>query len=188
MVKRAYEAIEKFVALPIDGSVLDIGSGTGEQAEYMRTQGLDVVTLAPQNADIVGMFPMEIESKFGAIWCSHTLEHCRNVGLFLDKCFDLIFDNGWIAITVPPMKPQIVGGHLTIWNAGLLIYNMVMAGFDCCDAMVKTYGYNISVIARKKRADLPKLQYDSGDIERLAPFFPISVRQGFDGHIGEINW
>lgn len=188
MVKRAGEAIEKFVTLTIKGKVLDIGSSNGEQAQYLIGNGLDVVTIDPHEADIIGLFPMDIPFKVGAVWCSHTLEHSRHVGAFLDKCFEVLEDDGWLAITVPPMKPQIVGGHLSIWNAGLLIYNLILAGFDCSKAMVKTYGYNISVIVQKKKADLPELNYDRGDIEKLATFFPLPVYQGFDGFIAECNW
>lgn len=188
MVKRAGEAIIKFVALPIKGKVLDIGSSNGEQAKYLRENGLEVVTIDPHEADIIGLFPMDIPFKCGAIWCAHTLEHSRNVGSFLDKCFEVLEDDGWLCITVPPLKPQIVGGHLSIWNAGLLLYNLILAGFDCSQAKVKTYGYNISVIVRKKKADLPQLDYDRGDIEKLSKFFPVQVYQGFDGFIGECNW
>ena len=86
---------------------------------------------------------------------------------------------------------------MSIWNAGLVLYNMVMAGIDCSRASVKSYGYNISVIV-----DIPSssvmlngiiandLTHDHGDIDRLAPFFPESlhVHEGFDGRIGEVNW
>lgn len=188
MVQRAGEAIKKFVGLPIDGIVLDIGSGNGEQARYLREHGLNVVTIDPHDADIVGLFPIDIAFRVGAVWCAHTLEHSRNVGLFLDKCFDILDDGGWMAITVPPMKPNIVGGHLTVWNAGLLLYNMILAGFDCSAAKVKTYGYNISVIVQKREAVLPALDYDNGDIEKLDRFFPVPVHQGFVGNIAECNW
>lgn len=188
MVKRARDAIELFATLPVQGKVLDIGSSDGEQADFLRAHGFDVVTVDPKNADIIGLWPIELDFKVGAIWCSHTLEHSRNPGAFLDGCFNVLEDRGWMAITVPPMKGNIVGGHLTLWNAGLLLYNLILARFDCSRAMVKTYGYNISVIMRKREALLPSLHYDAGDIELLAPFFPMPVSQGFDGQISEWNW
>lgn len=127
-------------------------------------------------------------APFDAIWCCHVLEHQRNVGAFLEKCFADLKDGGWLAVTVPPRKDEIVGGHLTLWNAGLLLYNLILAGFDCSGASVKTYGYNVSVIVRKRRANLPALKMDCGDIESLAEFFPMPVEQGFSGLIGGINW
>jgi hypothetical protein len=71
---------------------------------------------------------------------------------------------------------------------GLLLYNLIIAGFDCSEASVKTYNYNCSVIVKKKPATLPKLRYDTGDIERLSQFFPFDARQGFNGQILELNW
>lgn len=108
--------------------------------------------------------------------------------MFLKKCFDLLEDDGILAITIPPLKHAIVGGHLTLWNAGLLIYNLILAGFDCSKASVKTYGYNISVIVRKKQAVHGQLVMDNGDIETIAHLFPFNAKQGFHGEIKEINW
>jgi SAM-dependent methyltransferase len=123
-----------------------------------------------------------------AIWCCHVLEHQRNVGAFLEKCYRDLRLGGWLAITVPPMKPEIVGGHLTLWNAGLLLYNLILAGFDCREASVKTYDYNVSVIVRKSPAFIPELKMDFGDIEALAHCFPVPVCNSFDGNIGSVNW
>jgi hypothetical protein len=86
------------------------------------------------------------------------------------------------------MKHSIVGGHLTVWNTGLILYNLIIAGFDCSEASVKTYGYDCSVIVKKKTAILPELGYDYGDIEKLSHFFPFDARQGFNGQILELNW
>lgn len=65
---------------------------------------------------------------------------------------------------------------------------MILAGFDCREASVKTYGYNVSVIVRKKRAELPALWCDCGDLELLAEFFSVAMRQGVDGRLGCVNW
>ena len=91
-------------------------------------------------------------------------------------------------ISVPPLRHNIVGGHVSLWNAGLLLYNLILAGFDCSEASVKQYGYDISVVVQKKEAILPELNYDHGDIEVLAKFFPMKVKQGFHGQLDEINW
>lgn len=171
-------------------TVLDVGSGDGTHAKAFREAGKQVTTLdiAPP-ADIVGdymrYYPRE---GFDCLWCAHVLEHQLNVNEFLDKCYWDLKEGGILAVTVPPLKHQIVGGHVTLWNEGLLLYNLILAGFDCSDAMVGVYGYNISLIVRKKRAVYPKLNYDRGDIEKLAPFFPIEARQNFNGQTGNVNW
>jgi hypothetical protein len=88
------------------------------------------------------------------------------------------------------MKTDIVGGHLTFWNGGLLLYNLVLCGLDCSNASVLRYGYNISIILKKKTIDLPNnLSYDIGDIEKMKHFFPNDYNyQGFNGNIQKINW
>ena len=178
-------------------TVLDIGCGTGEHAKLFREAGKDVTTISlSAPADVIGDFnypPPTIiaDTPYDCIWASHVLEHQTNVGIFLERCRYLMDDGGILAITVPPLKHDIVGGHVSRWNAGTLLYNLVLAGFDCSNAAVRTYGYNISVILEK--VPIPaevftRLSMDSGDIEQLAPYFPLEVREGFDGRIGTVNW
>lgn len=175
--------------------VLDIGFGEGEQANWFKKQNKEVVTIDLNTEygikpDIIADYNCyDFANKFDLIWCSHVLEHQLNINLFLRKIWHDLKPKGIYAITVPPMKSKIVGGHVTVWNGGLLLYNLILAGFDCSKCHVKTYGYNISVIGQKKKARLPKkLRMDRGDIEKLAKFFPLPVCQDFDGNIEEINW
>lgn len=171
-------------------SVLDIGCGDGEHAAAMRDAGKCVTTISlRQPADVVADYVgHRFDQPFDAIWACAVLEHQPNVGVFLRRCFDDLRDDGVFAVTVPPLKHAIVGGHLTLWNAGLLLYNMILAGFDCRQARVNAYGYNISAIVRKARAEVPPLAFDAGDIERVARFFPVRVEHGFDGRLRAINW
>lgn len=171
-------------------TLLDIGSGDGEHARGFEAAGCQVTTISLRKpASIIGDYcAHEFAEPFDCIWASHVLEHQPNVGVFLRKCFRDLKDGGIFAVTVPPRKDAIVGGHVSLWNAGLVLYRLILAGFDCTDASVLTYGYNISVIVRKRAAVLPALAMDEGDIERLAQFFPLPVRQGFDGNIQRINW
>ena len=78
------------------------------------------------------------------------LEHQLNVNLFLEKIKNLLVSDGILAIVVPIRKPNIVGGHLTLWNLGLLLYNLVIAGFDCSEASCITYDYNKLLLGKKK--------------------------------------
>jgi len=163
-------------------SVLDIGSGSGVHASHFRNLGKDVTTVNLYSpADHVGDY-LQIElPEYDLVWASHVLEHQPNPNLFLKKCFA---DCGkYFCATVPPLKHEIVGGHLTLWNAGLLLYNMIIAGWDCSEAKVMQYDYNISVLVEKKKAELPELRMDNGDITRLSKFFPVSVHEAFDGRM-----
>lgn len=175
-------------------TVVDVGCGDGAQARVLRAHGKRVTTISLQRygafePDFVGdVFDFEAPERFDLVWCSHALEHQPNVALFLRRLLDLAKPGGVLAITVPPARRTIVGGHLTVWNTGLLLYNMVAAGIDCSRARTREYGYNISAIVRARTFPLPALRHDEGDIERLAAWFPMLVKQGFDGRIAEINW
>lgn len=165
--------------------ILDIGCGKEQpHAQAFRKNGFKVLTcdFYDEN-DYQGMFhEIDFDRTFPAIWCAHCLEHQENVGIFLRKINSILDEGGFLCITVPPLKHKIVGGHLTLWNIGLLYYNLILAGFDCSKAIHKKYGYNLSVIVKKKEIkDMPKLKYDQGDIETLNQFFPFTAVQGFEG-------
>lgn len=201
---RGSQALQRLLACQDVNTVLDIGSGTGEHAALMRAAGKMVATVsyeppADHVCDYVGN--RVIPSGFDAIWASHVLEHQPNPNLFLRQCFTDLRDDGVLAITVPPHKPNVVGGHLATFNAGQLLYHLIIAGFDCSEARVSgNYSsgrnatgdayppYNISVLVRKREAKLPPLRFDSGDIARLAHFFPCAVTDGFDGRLPPIRW
>ena len=185
---KAHDALEACRSLEFS-TVLDIGAGDGSHAALFRDMGKCVDTCDIKDADYVGdymttFFPI----RYDLVWCSHVLEHQLNVNEFLKKVAADLNEGGYLVVTVPPLKHEIVGGHVTLWNAGLLLYNLILAGFDCGQARVKQYGYNISVIVRYEPIILPKLKMDFGDIETLAPYFPMDVKNGFNGQIEELNW
>ncbi len=197
------EALDLVLREMVPGTVLDVGCGNCVHTKEFLHEGHTVygndIKKTPEELDEVENFvPLLADfnkhefkgQKFDCIWASHVLEHQLNVNHFLKKCFDLLEPGGHLAITVPPAKPNIVGGHVTVWNAGLLLYNLVLAGFDCSEARVKKYGYNISVVVKKKHREPVLLKFDRGDIDTLAPFFPngLAVRENFNGDIKEINW
>jgi len=190
---RGREAIERVVRLDGIDTVLDIGSWNGLHANYFREKGFTVSTVDFNvKADFSGNYlDIEFPNKFDCIWCSHTLEHQHNVGIFLTKCFNDLNDNGVFAVTVPSRRKygdKVVDGHVTYWNAGVLLYNLIVNGFDCSKAMVGTYNDEVSVVVRKKQAKLPRLSGDRGELDRLSKFFPMPIVQGFDGYIEKVNW
>lgn len=124
---------------------------------------------------------VEISETFDLVWASHVLEHQENPGVFLDKLVSRAKEGGYIAVIVPPRKPYIVSGHVNLFNPGLLVYRMVLAGLDCKDAKVFQFDGNICFLARKRRIVLPKLHYDVGDLSTLSKFFPFEVPEGFNG-------
>lgn len=170
-------------------TVLDIGSGDGCYAKALADAGKRVTTINLQPpADHVGDYLKSDLGKFDCLWVCHVLEHQRNPGAFLDKCHADLKWGGWLAVTVPPRKDEIVGGHVTLWNAGILLYQLVLAGFNCRDASIKSYGYNVSVIVQKRPMYLPLLKQDFGDLDTLSHLLPDGFHHGINGCIKELNW
>lgn len=185
----AYNAALKCCELEDINTILDIGCGVGDHTSFFSTKGKKVtaVDIINRGFNIVGEYSsLELDS-YDLIWASHILEHQLNVHDFLKKCRKEC--NKYICITVPPLKHNIVGGHVTIWNAGLVMYNLVLAGFNCRNAKILQYGYNISVIAEVDTFTLPALNYDYGDVEKISQWLPENYNtHGFDGNITEYNW
>ncbi len=181
-------------------SVLDIGSGEGEHARLFARHGKRVTCIdqgrsrqfagawQPGRVVIGDYLETRFDEPFDCIWASHVLEHQPNPHAFLDKVHADLKEGGVLAITVPPRKDQIVGGHVSLWNAGLLLYHLVLAGFDTSSAHVRRYGYNISVLLSKRSIEVPELTSDLGDLTILAPYLPPGLGEPFDGDIRTLNW
>jgi SAM-dependent methyltransferase len=201
----AGHALQKLVRDYEFSSVLDLGCGQGLHADVLLAHGKDVTAFdygesvyfrkrsGALKAALIGDFNCyNFDSTYDCVWCSHVLEHQLNPNDFLQRIRSILKIGGILAITVPPMKREVVGGHLTLWNAGLLLYNLVLAGFDCSGAAVARYGYNISVIVKHKPTGKITLAFDSGDVETIMPFLPKGLnmvnRDRFDGEIYSLNW
>lgn len=181
-------------------SVLDIGSGEGEHARVFARHGKRVTCIdrglsrqfagAERRGEVIvgDYLETRFEAPFDCIWASHVLEHQPNPNAFLRKVHADLAEGGVLAVTVPPRKDQIVGGHVSLWNAGLLLYHLVLAGFDTSSASVRRYGYNISALLTKRSIELPELSSDLGDLTTLAPYLPAGLGEPFDGDIRRLNW
>jgi ubiquinone/menaquinone biosynthesis C-methylase UbiE len=180
---RAFEKLKSYSF----ATVLDIGSGSGKQTELFRAVGK---TVTPIDIRTTGQDYMTTPvEKHDCAWCCHVLEHQPNVNAFLKKMSNDVVDGGIICITVPPMKNEVVGGHLSVWNAGLLIYNLVMAGIDCRAIKARSYGYNVSVIVRNNRFDLPDNLYShENEIDVLRKYLPDCIQHNRSGVIKRFNW
>jgi len=199
--------------------VLDVGAGDGKHSRAFMEAGHDVtaVDLRPapgwwpllrKDGDLGSCwvrdsFPMgrggwpagSFVPGYDLVWCSHVLEHLPDVGASLGAMRDALGPDGLLAITVPPRKDAVVGGHRNLFNLGTLAYNLILAGFDCSRASFGAYGYSLSAIVSADRLVpeelLDTLAHDHGDIERLYHCFPPewNVRQGFDGaRVPSVRW
>jgi len=210
----ATAALQKLVEGYEFHSVLDVGAGALTHSKVFAAHGKAVTAVdfgtsvyhqqrtaveAGQIVEVIGDFNQTtFDSLFDCVWASHVLEHQLNVDDFLRKIASHVREGGVIAVTVPPLKHEIVGGHVSLWNAGLLLYRLVLAGLDCSRASVRTYGYNASVIVEKKTIysmDALDLHFDVGDIRKLARYLPPGLTfnsnaldDPFEGNIHAINW
>jgi len=159
-------------------TVLDIGSHAGNCVNLFRRIGKRPTTceLSPgYAADFKQDFlKIQFPEQFDAIWCSQVLEHQRNVGLFVDKLFDDLKEGGVLALTVPLDSGTALDfGHCNKFFPLLLIYHLVMAGFDCRDVFMCCYDGMIGVVLRKKsngivrhlaNATLPNSEATEGEL------------------------
>ncbi|MDR2008489.1 MAG: class I SAM-dependent methyltransferase [Alphaproteobacteria bacterium] len=204
-------AVQKLIDDYQFSSVLDIGAGALNHSQVFAKYGKKVtavdfgvsvyyqqyVTIDGIKIEkIIGDFnKIEFKEQFDCVWASHILEHQPNVSMFLNKLVSLTKDGGIIAITIPPFKHEIVGGHVSVWNAGMVLYRLILAGVDCSEASILAYGYNISIIVRKKTAILEGIEYDAGDIRRIKQYLPKGIEfnsnkvdDPFNGNIKQLNW
>ena len=96
-------------------SVLDIGSGSGISLVMIENKGYDVTGIEPDSRNVKlinerlkkgncvsGYFEdVKLEKKFDIIWSSHSFEHVKNPNSFLEKCSQLLADDGVLCIVVP---------------------------------------------------------------------------------------
>ncbi len=177
--------------------VLDVGSGGGEHALAFLKSGAEVTCIdfgtsiyAKGLSQDSGLNVINIDFKnwnsqdlFDLVWASHVLEHQRDCGTFIEKLLSCCNPTGKVAITVPVPHRRLWGGHLSLWTPGLLAYNIVLCGIDLRDAEI-FYGYReISIIFTPKRALLPNLTFDSGDLLLLKNFLPYEFSENVDAWI-----
>lgn len=155
---RAQYVFDKFISLAKGGDFLEVGCGNGAHTERLRKAAIFTSHTCIDLGDghrsedhIVGDFEQyDFGQRFDAIWTSHVLEHARNPGVFLDKLHATLKEGGLLALNVPPLRQRITTGHVSMWNPGLLLLQMVRAGFDCSEARIRQQGYNIGLILVKK--------------------------------------
>jgi len=194
--KRSSAALKRCLAIK-PKRVLDVGSGGGEHAKAFNECGAEVTCVdfgtsiyAKNFSAIHGVSVINADfqnwqnqSTYDLVWASHVLEHQRNCGAFIEKLIDCCDPGGKIAITVPTPHRRLWGGHLSQWTPGLLAYNIVLCGVDLSDSMI-FYGYReISIIFTPKRAKLPQLTFDSGDLLLLRNLLPHNFSENVDSWI-----
>ncbi|QDP62358.1 MAG: putative methyltransferase [Prokaryotic dsDNA virus sp.] len=191
---KAELALKKCLSIEGINTVLDYGAGAGVHTRAFLEAGKTVTGVDifrhseyPQEACLTS--PEEFcegVSGYDLIWASHVLEHIPNpIGLLSN----FLHMGEYTCITVPPLKHQIVSGHVNLYNMGLLVYHMVLAGYDMSEAVGLKYGYNISVFVKNKKIEnFPALKHDRPDLDTLKEYFPASMcGHGFNGSVDRLG-
>ena len=134
---------------------LDIGSGDGVHSEIMNHAGLKV-TQVDKYSDVAD-YQMDFMSwtkarhfDFDVVFCSHVIEHQRNVGSFLDRIFDVLSDDGVLIISAPSEDHNLIEGHLNSFIFPLFLQQMLHAGFDCKNGKFLSAMENSFIVSKAK--------------------------------------
>lgn len=219
-VKHGRFALQKLLDEYAFESVVDVGSGTGEHAELFTKHGKHYTgiefggpTMTERTArtrrarrrsaqrgnatTVKGDFnTMDLSSLHGAfdvVWVSQVLEHQLDAQAFLKRVVSLCKEGGLIVLGLPVIKTQVVGGHVSLWTAGLVFMHLVHAGVDCTDARVNSENaaFHVFVTKRTISETLP-WEYVYGDVDRASPYLPYvngkRLGERFHGEIAYLNW
>ena len=137
-------------------NALDIGSSHGNHTKIMRHFGLkvDQIDKYEEHAEINSDFnSYDFKKKYDVIFCSHVIEHQRNIGFFLDKIFDTLTDFGVLVISGPKHPAErFVEGHIQSTIMPIFLQNLIFAGFDCKNAKILSIaGIENSFIVKKSK-------------------------------------
>ncbi len=169
---------------------LDIGSGDGSHSKILADIGLKTkqIDKYSNSSDIKDDFlDYSFTEKFDVIYCSHVIEHQRNIGNFLDKIFDLLTDDGKLLIAVPKHSAyRMIEGHINSFLMPLFIQHLIYAGFDlkqgkylsCAhieNAAIVSKASNFSISERKEAG------YEWTDLHQERSFIDLKA-QDFKEH------
>jgi SAM-dependent methyltransferase len=186
-------------------SIFDVGCGKGGAALYFANQGKKVtaITIGEEfhsyRKDWFDEFGIEVEvgdfalhktdKKYDAVWMSHSLEHTQNPGIFLENAWNMLNDDGWLLVLVPPYNHLLTSGHFsTGWNMGTLMYNLLVSGFDIKNGHFARYGSNLCAFVRKK-GDYHLAPGSYVSVDEAADDWPVKVhRHASLENIYQVNW
>jgi len=166
-------------------TVLDVGSGKSEHTKSLLAHGAKVVGIDmqparlrhPNYSHVQGNFlVLSTFDQYDAVWTSHTLEHVPDPGVFLRKCRTVTKLGGWFGIVVPSDRNDIlIDSHCTFWTPAHLLYNMVLAGWNCKDAEYYTEGRDIGLLVSRMDVPTKAFTYATGQLGALQDYFPVPL-------------
>ncbi len=147
--------------------VLDIGGALGHHVKIMRKFGLSVDSIDKyeENTEFKGDFnTYKFKSKYDMIFCSHVIEHQRNQGIFLDKIYDILKNDGDLVISGPKHPAErFVEGHISTTILPVFMQILIYAGFDCKNGKImQIAGIENSFIVKKAKNFSLKERQETG--------------------------
>ena len=143
---------------------LDIGCGDGVHGEIMKQAGLKVTGVdkysdkADFNLDFMS-YTRARHMNFDVVFCSHVIEHQRNIGDFLDRIYDVLSDDGVLIISAPNHPAEtLIEGHLNSFIFPLFLQHMIHAGFDCKNGKYLSLIENSFIVSKAKDFELSERQ------------------------------
>lgn len=152
---------------PKDLKCLDIGSGAGIHTNILRQAGCNVTQLDKYspNAEIQeGFLEHAFEESYDIVFCSHVIEHQRNCGLFFDKIFDVLEENGRLVMSAPKHPATtMIEGHINSFILPIFLQQLIYAGFDCNRGKLLSCGgiENSVIVPKADNYDLKEREHDA---------------------------
>ncbi len=179
----------KQLSFEYESTVLDIGCGFGAVAKALRpiAPHLKLFGYDPYREQAKPLYDGWVDkpdgTQYDVVIASHVIEHVPNVQDFIHFMLASLTPNGILILVWPNPKNAVVGGHINLFIPGTMIYTLVMAGLDCGnDAVFATIGtYHMWAVRHRLRPASPPEHYDGFSLAELAPYFPFTPTQGFDG-------
>jgi SAM-dependent methyltransferase len=169
---------------------IDIGSGDGVQTEILRHAGLKVFQVDKYSSSAeykVDFLECTFDQKFDVVFCSHVIEHQRNVGHFLDKIYDILSEDGVLIISAPKHDAEsMIEGHLNCFITPYFIQHLLHAGFNLKDGKYLSCGEleNAAIISKDLNFDLNERKddgYNWTERQRATSFIELK-NQSFRGY------
>lgn len=142
-----------------NGSVLDIGCGTGAFLNAMKTAGWKISGLEPDAAarvkavELYGIHPQESErlfelkpGSFNAITMWHVLEHVHELHDYLKQMVSLLAPGGRLFIAVPnytSKDAEIYNAHWAAYDAPRHLYHFSPKSMEL---LLKKHGLNLRAV------------------------------------------
>ena len=165
-VKGAKECLEYFINTFKFKEVMDVGCGSMPYSDLFLSKNIDYNGIDIRS-DIHGdmytcgnFMNYPFSKQYNAVISSHVVEHVPNTEQFLNIIRQITVDNGNVCIIFPKPKPNVVGGHVHIFNPGIMLYNLTRIGIDCSDwkCVVKDYSFAVMGTMKKTNPILPQIQ------------------------------